>query len=325
MKGSDSMVDKIDIIDICKNAKKIGIGGHIRPDGDCVGSTLALYQYMRKVFPDANVKVYLEEASEIFSCISGYDEMEHNYLEEEAHDVFFVLDCESERLGQGKKYFDAAAVKVNIDHHMTNTGCGDYNYIVHSASATCELIHDLIDPVYLDIEIAKSLYVGIIHDTGVLQYSNTSPKTLRIVADLIGYGFDFTEIIDKTFYEKTYLQNQIMGRAILESMLLMDGRCIVSSVDKKMMEFYHADSKDLDGIVNQLRITKGVDCAVFMYQIGIMEYKISMRSNEKVNVAKIAELFGGGGHFRAAGCTMNGTFHDVINNLSAQIEKQFKQ
>lgn len=317
------MTNKINLTELCKEAKSIGIGGHVRPDGDCMGSTLALYQYLKKWNPKSNVTVYLEEASEIFSVIPGFEKVEHNFPDVPGHDVFFVLDCEKERLGGAKKYFDAAKTTINIDHHITNQGCAEFNYILHTASSTCELVYDLMLPEYMDAEIAKTLYIGIIHDTGVLQYSNTSPKTLRQVADLIAYGFDFTEIIDKTFYEKTYLQNQIMGRAILESLLIMDGRCIVSAVDQKMMDFYHADSKDLDGIVNQLRITKGVDCAVFMYQIGTMEYKISMRSNETVNVAKIAELFGGGGHCRAAGCTMNGTFHDVVNNLSAQIEKQF--
>ena len=102
----------------------------------------------------------------------------------------------------------------------------------------------------------------------------------------------------------------------------MDGHCTVSCVDQRTMEFYGVTSSDLDGIVNQLLNIKGVDCAVFLYQIGALQYKVSMRSNEKVNVAKIAQLFGGGGHVRAAGCTMTGTFHDCINNLSVHIEKQ---
>jgi phosphoesterase RecJ-like protein len=175
----------------------------------------------------------------------------------------------------------------------------------------------------MDVEIAKSLYIGIIHDTGVLQYSNTSPKTLQTVAKLLEFEFDFPKIIDETFYEKTYLQTQILGRALLESILFLEKRCVVSAVDLKNMDFYQVNSKDLDGIVNQLRMIKGVDCAVFMYETANMEYKVSMRSNEKVNVSEIAAYFGGGGHKRAAGCTMVGTFHDVINNLSLHIEKQF--
>ena len=113
-----------------------------------------------------------------------------------------------------------------------------------------------------------------------------------------------------------------MGRALLESIVFMDGKCIVSMVDKKTMAFYNADSHDLDGIVSQMRNTKGVECAIFMYQTGVLEYKVSLRSNGAVDVAKVASYFGGGGHVRAAGVTMQGTFHDIVNNLSAQIEMQ---
>ena len=104
--------------------------------------------------------------------------------------------------------------------------------------------------------------------------------------------------------------------------MFLNGRCIVSAVDRKLMEFYHATPKDLDGIVNQLKIIKGVECAVFMYETDNLEYKVSMRSTDRVDVAKVASYFGGGGHKKAAGCTMKGTFHDVINNLSLHIERQ---
>ncbi|MDE7286659.1 MAG: bifunctional oligoribonuclease/PAP phosphatase NrnA, partial [Lachnospiraceae bacterium] len=126
----------------------------------------------------------------------------------------------------------------------------------------------------------------------------------------------------ETFYEKTYVQNQILGRALLESILFMNGKCVVSMVDKKTMSFYEAEPHDLEGIVSQLRNTKKVECAIFMYQTDTLEYKVSLRSNGKVDVAKVAAFFGGGGHIRAAGVTMRGTFHDIVNNLSAQIAAQ---
>lgn len=199
------------------------------------------------------------------------------------------------------------------------------NDIVPDASSASELVYNAIsDKSLLDKEIAKALYIGIIHDTGVFQYSNTSPATLKAAADLISYGFDFPRLIDETFYEKTYVQNQILGRALLESIMFMDGRCVVSMIDRKTMKFYRARPEDLDGIVNQLRNTKGVECAIFMYQTDTLEYKVSLRSNGKVDVAKVAGFFGGGGHVRAAGVTMQGTFYDIINNLSARIEMQLK-
>lgn len=135
-------------------------------------------------------------------------------------------------------------------------------------------------------------------------------------------GIAFTSIIDNTFYTKTYVQNQILGRALLESVLFFDERCIFTVVTKKEMDFYDISYKDLDGIVEQLRITRGVECAIFMYETGELEFKVSMRSNEIVDVSKIATYFGGGGHIRAAGFNMKGTLYDVINNVSEQLAKQ---
>ncbi|MBR4768743.1 MAG: bifunctional oligoribonuclease/PAP phosphatase NrnA, partial [Lachnospiraceae bacterium] len=193
------------------------------------------------------------------------------------------------------------------------------------ASSTCELIYDLIDRKYLDEEIALALYIGIIHDTGVLKYSNVKPKTLRTVADLIAFGFDFASIIDETFYEKTRVQNEMLGRALCESILFMDGRCIASKIDLKTMEFYGAGSHDFEGIVNQLRYTKGVEVAIFMHETEPMEYKVSLRSRGTIDVSEIAKFYGGGGHARAAGFTMHGTFHDIINNISDSIVIQEKR
>lgn len=314
------------LLEEIRGAKTIGISGHIRPDGDCVGSCMGLYLYLKKcVQPDVEVSVYLEKPADIFDMIAGVDQIQTDAAEDKALDVFFALDCESSRLGAAEKLFSRAKKKINIDHHISNHGCGTVNYIDADASSTSELVYDLLEPEQMDAEIAKAIYTGIIHDTGVFQYSNTSPKTMRIAAELIGYGFDFSALIEKTFYEKTYVQNQIMGRALLESILFLDGRCIVSAVDRKLMEFYHVTPKDLDGIVSQLRNSKGVECAIFMYETGVLEYKVSLRSTDKVNVAEIASFFGGGGHKKAAGCTMSGTFHDVVNNLSLHIAKQLNE
>ncbi len=309
-----------------RGARTIGIGGHIRPDGDCVGSCMALYLYLKKcVGADTEVSVYLEQPADIFDTIAGVSEIRQAEEGQTPPDVFFALDCEDNRLGAAQRLFAGAGKKINIDHHISNQGCGSVNYIDPKASSTSEMVYRLLDPEQMDEEIAKAVYIGIIHDTGVFQYSNTSPETLRIAAALIGYGFDFSTLIEKTFYEKTYVQNQIMGRALLESILFLHGRCIVSAVDRKLMEFYHAGPQDLDGIASLLRNTRDVECAIFMYETDVMEYKVSMRSTDKVDVARIASYFGGGGHKKAAGCTMAGTFHDVVNNLSLHIEKQLHE
>lgn len=304
-------------------AETIAISGHVRPDGDCVGATTAMYQYVKKLIPGAQVDLYLEQPSEVFSFLKGYEYINSKYDKEMVYDVFIALDCgDEDRLGDAAKYYESARKTICVDHHISNTGFADVDYIVPTASSTCELIFDLMERIKLDVHIAESIFLGIVHDTGVFQYESTSPKTFEVAGILASFDFDRSGIIDRTFYQKSYIANQILGRALLESFLIMDGKCIVSMVDRKTMEFYDALPRSLEGIVNQLRITRGVECAIFLHETGIQEYKVSMRSNRIVDVAKIAAVFGGGGHIRAAGCTMNGTFHDVINNLSYYIEKQ---
>lgn len=315
----------IRITEEVRNAGSIAVGGHIRPDGDCVGSVMGLYLYLKKELPEAEVDVYLEKPAEIFDCISHIEDIKSEFNNVDTgkiYDVFIVLDCADDRLGEVRALYEKARKKINIDHHFSNPGCGDVRIVEPERSSTAELLYDLMDPAAVDEEIARALYIGIIHDTGVLRYSNTAPHTLQVVSELIKFGFDFSKIIDDTFYEKTYVQTQIMGRAILESVRFMHDKCIVSMVSRRMMDFYQVTPQDLDGIVNQLLAVKGVECAIFMYEIRTLEYKISMRSKGRVDVAGVAMRFGGGGHVRAAGCTMNGTYHDNINNLAIGIAEQ---
>lgn len=318
------MEKKMRIIDEVKDAKTIAIGGHIRPDGDCVGSVMGLYLYLKKEMPGAEIDVYLDKPAAIFNCISRIEEIKSDFNTEKSYDVFVALDTSDDRLGWAEEIYRKARKKINIDHHISNPGCGHLSIVEPERSSTAELLYDLMDPAMVDEEIAKAIYIGIVHDTGVLRYSNTSPHTLQIVADLIKFGFDFSKIVQETFFEKTYLQTQIMGRAVLESVRFMGDKCIVSVVSRRMMEFYRVTPADLDGIVNQLLAVKGVECAIFMYETGTLEYKVSMRSNGRVDVSAVAVKFGGGGHVRAAGCTMNGTYHDNINNLSVEIAEQLK-
>ena len=236
--------------------------------------------------------MYLEKPADIFDCIHGIEAVRTDCSKDCVYDVFIVLDTSKERLGDAEKYFRTAKKTINVDHHISNaSGCGNVNYCKPAASSASELVYELLEEKYM-------------------------------AANLLAYGFDFSKLIGETFFEKTYVQNQVLGRALLESVRFMDGKCIFSSIDLKTMEFYKVVPKDLDGIVSQLRITKGVECAIFLYQTKTLEYKVSLRSNGKVDVAAIASYFGGGGHVRAAGCTMQGTVHDCVNNLSEQIEKQ---
>ncbi len=314
-----------DLLDVLKDANSIGISGHIRPDGDCVGSTMAMYMYLTKMFQEKRIDIFLEPIPEAYSCIKRLDEVRTDFITDvDCYDAFIVIDCDYTRIGQAQPFYENAKLKINVDHHISNPGCGDINYIVPSASSASELVFDLIGEAGLDEDIALSIYLGIIHDSGVFQYSNTSPKTLETAAKLIPFGFDFSKIIEETFYQKTYMQNLLLGRAVNKSKLILDGHGIYSVVSKEMMQEFNAKSSDLDGIVNQLRNTKGVDCAIFMYELEEGGYKISMRSNEKVNVSAIAKNFGGGGHIKAAGVTMDGTVEEIVSKLSDLIEEQLK-
>ncbi len=306
------------------NAKSVAIAGHIRPDGDCISSTLAVRAYLKNAKPDLKVTVFTQDnPPTIFSYLAGYDEMNLTYSPKEKYDVFIALDVSSlDRLGDSLWFFENAGKTICVDHHETNPGLAQVNLVVSTASSTCEVLYDTFDKKYIDDDVAVCLFTGIVHDSGVFQYSNMSRKTFEIVGKLVEYDFDGPAIIQDTFYVKSYVQNQILGRALLESILFMDGKCIVSMVDRKMMDFYNVLPKHLEGIVNQLKNTRGVEVAIFMYEMGTQRYKVSMRSNGAVNVATVATVFGGGGHDRAAGVEMNGTYYDVINALSKEIAKQ---
>ena len=308
---------------ILKDAVTIAIGGHIRPDGDCVGSCMGLYQYIKDNYKDKQADVYLEEIPDAYGCLKGTEEIRHEILEDVEYDLFICLDCgDKERLGFSVPLFERAKRTFCIDHHISNEGFTRDSYIVPDASSTSELVYNLMEEERISLDTATALYLGIVHDTGVFQYSCAAPSTFRAAAKLLEKGVDAPKLIQDTYYEKTYAQNQILGRTLLESILFMDKACIASYITKKTMDFYGVDVKDLDGIVSQLRTTKGVEVAIFMYELETNVYKVSLRSKERVDVSRIAKYFGCGGHKKAAGLTMRGTYYDVLNNLSEQIELQ---
>ncbi len=315
----------IELKEILKGKRRVALGGHVRPDGDCVGSCMGLYLYLKEQYPHIDADVYLEPVPEAYRMITGTDEVKSEAGNEQ-YDLFICLDCgDEQRLGFSAPLFDAAKETLCIDHHISNDAFADHNYIIPDASSTSELVYRMLDPGKISRPVAEALYMGIVHDTGVFQYSCTSPETMEIAADLMRRGINGSEIIDKTYYEKTYIQNQILGRALLESMLIMDKQCIVSVIRQRSMEFFQAQPSDLEGIVSQLRETKGVEVAIFLHEMQPQLFKVSLRSKGKVDVSEIAKYFGGGGHVRAAGVTMKGSSHDVINNITGRIALQLKK
>ena len=311
------------LMEMVEAAGTIAIAGHVRPDGDCVGSCLAVCNYITEQYPEKTVDVYLETPPVKFSYLKQFERISSDSNTGKQYELCICLDSgDRERLGNNVVYLDTAKTSICIDHHITNKGYAASNFVNASASATCEFLYDFLDEEKISKEVAECIYTGIIHDTNVFKNSNTTAKTMEVAGVMMEKGINFSQIIDGSFYKKTYVQNQILGRALLESITFLDGKCIFSALRQSEMEFYGVNGKDMDGIIDQLRLTEGVEVAIFMYQTGPQEFKVSLRSQNAVDVSRIASYFGGGGHVRAAGCTMSGRIHDVVNNLSLHIAKQ---
>ncbi len=299
----------INILEEIGNSKSIAISAHERPDGDAIGSCLGLYLYLKKMLPDAYIKIFLEKPSNCFEIIPSVKDIDCEMTDETIFDVFFVIDTSSERLGNAFKYFEKASKTINIDHHISNKdGCGDVNYIVPDASSASELIFKLIDRDCIDNEIATVLYMGIAHDTGVFRYSNTSPETMKICSFLREYDFDFSHILDVTYFEKSFPSNKVLGIVLGNCVLVHEGRFIIGTLTAQELLENNATKDDTDGIVNALMTTKGVFGACFIYSKNEEVVKVSLRSStDELDVSAVAQLLGGGGHKRAAGCDYKGT------------------
>lgn len=313
------------LIEMIETAETIAVLGHIHPDGDCVGSCLAVCNYIREQYPEKVVQVYLEKPPVKFNYLKYFDEICQDAHTGKTYDLCICLDSAAlDRLGEFAAYLDSTQASICLDHHVTNSGYAQENFVLEASSAS-EVVYGFLDLDKISKETAECIYTGILHDTNVFKNSNTTEHTMEVAGKMMSKGINFAKIIDESFYRKTYVQNQILGRALLESVVFLHGTCIFSVVRRRDMEFYGVESTDLDGIVDQMRITEGVEVAIFLYEIENHVFKVSMRSNNYVNVSKVAAYFGGGGHIRASGCTMNGSVHDVINNLSGQIEAQMKE
>ena len=194
-----------------------------------------------------------------------------------------------ERIGVVSELFSKAKRTICIDHHITSKGVADENFIITSLSSTCELLFEMMDIDLINKDTASCLYTGIIHDTGVFHHNCTSKRTMEIAGELMAKGIDFGHIIDHNFYSKTYKQNQVLGRCLMESMLLWEGAGVVSYLTRKEMDFYMVGNNDLSGIIDQLRLTEGVKVAIFISEREPHSFKVSMRSTvTDLDVSKVA-------------------------------------
>lgn len=307
-------------------AQTIVILGHVRPDGDCVGSCTGMYNYIIDNYPGKQVDIYLGAFDDKFLFLRGADTICHEVRPDRSYDLCLALDCAStDRFGEFFVYYETAKKKVAIDHHASNPGYGDICLVRPEASAACEAIYGILERDKISKYCAESLYLGIVHDTGVFKHSNTTKETMCVAGDLIALGANPQKTIDDTFYSKTHMQNQILGQALLNSHMELDGQCIVTCLRKEVFDHYHASSVDVDGVVDQIRITRGIEVAVFYYEYEPDVYKFSLRSNEKVDVSKIALTHEGGGHIRAAGFSLAGEQSQVEAEVLEQIRQALNE
>ncbi len=321
------MIDNFN--ELISNSKVIGIGGHIRPDGDCVGSCMAMYNYIVTYFPEKEVHVYLDPIPNIFKFFKNSDKIEdiHTVQQGKVFDLFIALDCsEGHRLGDVAPYFENAVHTVCIDHHLTNGGFAEYSYIIPDDSSTCELIYNQIGKDKITKDIAECLYTGIIHDTGVFQYSCTTEATMAAAGFLMTKGIDYPKICTDTYYAKTMVQNRMLGKALLNCKTFEDGKIIAAVITKEDMAEFDAQSKHLEGIVQQLRDTTGVQVAVFLYELEAGDFKGSTRATGDVDLTVITGRYGGGGHKKAAGFSVaTKEPWAIIQEIVEMIKEQFKE
>lgn len=313
------------IDDLLNEAKSVAIFGHVRPDGDCVGSTLGLYNYICDNYPTTRVYVFLERFPENFKLLTNANNTNEIYDEKfGTFDLAFLLDTPSfERVGaNGTSCLKSARKTCNIDHHISNPlNLCTTNFVDAKASSASELLYFLLDPKKVSKETAECIYFGIIHDTGVFKFSCTGHKTMTAIGELLEKNIDFTRIINETYYTRTYIQTLVTGYVMMNSKLALNGKVVYSYLTPEDMDRYSVTPVELSNVIDTLREVSGTEVTIFLYPVN-GEYKISLRSNYVVDVNKVASVFGGGGHVRAAGGNSKDSPEETISKLLKLIQEQ---
>ncbi len=319
----DSLMDQA--VELIKKAENVYICSHVQPDGDNIGSTLALYMAIEKIKENVNVIKVDEIPSDFFFLpnIQVYKE----YTTAESVDLFISLDSSDiERLGAGKELLKKANKVINIDHHATNDNFGDVNIVLPTASATGEIVYKFIKHmgVEIDKDIATCLYTAISMDTGRFMYSNTSYETHLIASELLKVGIDLNSINIHLYQNRSIERTKLFLEALYNMEFHLDGKIGLVVVTQEMLAKNNAKLEDTEGIVSFIRDTGPVEVACLLKEIAEKEVKVSLRSKQHVDVSKIALHFGGGGHIRAAGCTIYDTIDNAKKLVLDQIYKSFR-
>jgi phosphoesterase RecJ-like protein len=314
-----------EIAEIIRNNKSIAILPHVSADGDALASSLALGLALKKVGIESRI-ILEERIPWVYEFLPGremsalYDGLDIPY------DLVVALDTgDLNRLGKRLGIFKAANKTVNIDHHTSNTQFAELNYVSAESAAAGEIIYELIETMCIEIDrdIAICLYTAISSDTGGFKFSNTTPLTHRITARLIEKGLNIAEISRRIFDEVALEKVKLMGIAVNTLELLEDGRIAIIEISLEMMKKTGAKDEDCDGLVNIGRNIRGVEVSVVLREMDNNEVRVNLRSNEWLDVAEIAVRFSGGGHKRAAGCTLKGNVEHAKTIVVDEIKKAF--
>lgn len=302
-----------------KAGKKFLLVSHVSPEGDAVGSLLGMALALRSL--GKNATAYLEDpVPDLFRFLPGADTVVHSLDGAGPFDATFAVDCgQKERLGKGFMALKEPGRIVNIDHHATNDAFGDVNVIVPGASAAGELVYDFCKAagIHITKDIAVNLYVAIHTDTGSFRYSSSTAESFEKAGDLVRLGADPWEVSRRVYENHPAKKFKLLG-LVLNTLDVVNvgaegSKAAVAFVNVTREMFRKADAeKDLaDGFVNYARGIEGVEVGVLLREAGDFQYKVSLRAKGEVDVAEVAQNFGGGGHRNAAGFMMKGSLEEV--------------
>ncbi|MDH3238399.1 MAG: bifunctional oligoribonuclease/PAP phosphatase NrnA [Deltaproteobacteria bacterium] len=297
------------------------IACHENPEGDAIGSELALALALRKMGKTATV-LNSDPVPENLVFLPGADTIVFE-ADGSTHEVAVVVDCGSpERTGRVQTELRKCPVMVNIDHHATNDARGDYCLIDPAAAATGILVHRIFSALELVIDhaIAMNLYVAILTDTGSFHYSNSSPEAFYIAGDMVRIGIDPWEVAEKVYETQTAEKLGLLGRILGSLELAAGGRVAAVTARKNDLRDYSATKDHLEGFINYPRSIAGVEVAVSFREEDEGEFRVSLRSKGRADVSAIASALGGGGHRNAAGCTVTGSLDEVKRRVFGMLE-----
>ena len=311
-----------EIAQVLEGAQTILLYPHVSADGDALGSCAALCRALRMKGKEAFILVEEELPLNLAFLNKGYCTEDPNVIENV--DISFCVDCgDATRFPGRTEKFAEGKTSVCIDHHHTTTEFCDYNYVDPDAAATGELVFGLLKEMEIpqDIEIGEAIFAAITTDTGNFQYSNTTRRCFEIMTELFDWGVD-TNKVSVELYENIRLERKIIETMAFSTLnLLADGKAAVAYVTQEMLEKSGALSEETENVIRELRSIAGVEYAAFLKEKGPETVRLSHRAKTHGDVSVIAEKFGGGGHIKAAGATLNMTIEDAVNAVCAELER----